>query len=143
MTTIAWDGKTLAADRLANEGGLRFMVQKIFRLNDGRLMGISGPLTLGMMFVNWLNGGERPALSDMRDDEWIIALVVSPDGSLIRYEKSCTPFAVLETRHAIGSGRDFALAAMHLGQTAAQSVEIAAHFDTGTGLGVETLSFDT
>ena len=39
MTTIAWDGKTLAADKLASYGELRTTVTKIFRLSDGSLVG--------------------------------------------------------------------------------------------------------
>jgi hypothetical protein len=40
-------------------------------------------------------------------------------------------------RWAWGSGRDFALAAMHLGKTAAEAVEVACLFQSDCGLGVD------
>lgn len=45
----------------------------------------------------------------------------------------CRPY------HAIGSGRDFAIAAMALGQTAHQAVELAIGFDVNSGGGIDCL----
>ena len=42
--------------------------------------------------------------------------------------------------HAIGSGRDFALAAMKLGRTPAKAVAISHFFDVGTGPGIQEVS---
>jgi hypothetical protein len=39
MTTIAWDGKTLAADKCAWHWSLKFRISKLRRLNDGRIAG--------------------------------------------------------------------------------------------------------
>ena len=41
---------------------------------------------------------------------------------------------------AWGSGRDFALTAMHLGKSAREAVEIACLFENGCGNGVDVLT---
>lgn len=41
--------------------------------------------------------------------------------------------------HAIGSGRDFAMAAMHLGKTAREAVEVAIALSASCGNGIDTL----
>lgn len=48
MTTIAWDGKTLAADRRVTCGGVTdAKVHKIVRREDGALAGSAGNTSLG------------------------------------------------------------------------------------------------
>ena len=42
MTTVAWDGKELAADRRMVIGGCVYETTKIRRLSDGRLVGAAG-----------------------------------------------------------------------------------------------------
>jgi ATP-dependent protease HslVU (ClpYQ) peptidase subunit len=44
-----------------------------------------------------------------------------------------------DKKTATGSGRDYALAAMHCGKTAREAVEIACLFETGCGNGVDEL----
>lgn len=39
----------------------------------------------------------------------------------------------------MGSGRDFAIAAMHCGKTAREAVEIASLYENGCGNGVDVL----
>ncbi len=46
---------------------------------------------------------------------------------------------MLDPFAAIGSGSGIALGAMAAGKTAAEAVEIAARFDSGTGNGVDVL----
>jgi ATP-dependent protease HslVU (ClpYQ) peptidase subunit len=43
---------------------------------------------------------------------------------------------------AFGAGRDYAMAAMHLGCDAHRAVEVACVFDTGCGMGIDTLELD-
>ena len=42
MTTIAWDGKTLAADRQAAQNGMRFAKTKVAAAADGGICGVAG-----------------------------------------------------------------------------------------------------
>lgn len=141
MTVIAWDGRTLAADRLANTGGLRGTVTKIFRAGD-LLVGGSGDFAFVLAMVDWVQKGRDAATfpTHQKDkDDWQPFLVIQRNAPPQLYDR--TPFPVqLEQRSiAIGSGRDFAMAAMHLGRTAKEAVEVAIALDVGCGNGVDTL----
>ena len=96
-----------------------------------------------MEMVAWARGGfKRATFPDMqRDEENSIAmLVIRQKGVIWVYEN--TPFAIEheDEQFAIGSGRDYALAAMRLGKSAEEAVLLAAEFDPGTGNGVDTLT---
>lgn len=128
MTTIAWDGKTLAADTLAvSGGGLKRTAEKIFRLTDGRLYGGSGEYQEVLLVRDWLNGGTKP---DKLDD--FSGLLIDGTRSY-RIESKCVLMPIAESFHAVGSGRDFALSAMYIGRSAREAVELAMRFDAWTG----------
>lgn len=136
MTTIAFDGTTLAADTMANSGGMRRSVSKIFKLDDGRLFGAAGEYQNVLMALEWLNkGGERPALTDD-----FTGLLVDLQGQCFRYEHKLYPSLIAERFTACGSGRDFAIAAMHLGKSATEAVAIAGIFDVNTGRTVQNMT---
>ena len=135
MTTIAWDGTTLAADRRISNNGMTRAGQKVWELHDGRLFATCGNVEDGLAALRWLEcGGDLPTL-----DEDTFAGIIVRGGSAFRVESKMIESKILETTHAMGSGRDFAIAAMHLGMTAREAVEIAALFDTGTGHGVDDM----
>lgn len=140
MTVIAWDGKTLAADRLGDACGLRRTSTKIFRIGDS-LFGAAGYASRAAEMLAWIQRGGKP--DDIPQfqltDDYQDVLIVNPDGRVFIFGKSPTPFEMLDKFHAIGSGRDFAIAAMHLGKSAQEAVEIACLFDTGCGNGIDTL----
>jgi len=142
MTTIAFDGKTLAADRRATQGNLIRSTRKIMRVN-GCLLGAAGEQSFAQaLFAWWSNGAkpsEWPAHAADKDD-WVGLMVVRPNRIIERYERTPHPLPVLDKTFAIGSGRDFALAAMYLGCDAARAVRIASKFDMASGNGVDTLT---
>ena len=147
MTTIAWDGKTLAGDSRANSGNVKFKVSKI-RRHRGHLIGFAGPLDLAEEVFAWFKAGANPEdFPPAQTDEDVRTdfLVITPKKKIHLYQKS--PYPVDYSNNAIfaiGSGRDFALAAMHLGKTADQAVAVAGLFDHGTNAeGVETLCLDS
>ena len=140
MTIICWDGKTLAADKRASNNGLIRTTTKIFRVNDC-LVGFSGDLDQCMEMVNWVRGG--CAISDFptsqRDkDRWITLGVINQAGLRV-YEMTPFPIIYEDAFWATGSGRDYAIAALHLGKTAREAVEISSIFDTGCGNGIDSL----
>jgi hypothetical protein len=140
VTTIAWDGRQLAGDRLGNSGGVPIELGKIWDI-EGEFVGIAGLYEDGMAFVEWLLAGEDPA-SKPEVDESFRALVVRESGKCFRYESKLYPFEILEPYHALGSGRDFALAALHYGKSAKEAVELAMKFDLDTGIGVDVLTVE-
>ena len=137
MTTIAWDGRTLAADTRATACGLAYGIVKAVRLKDGRLYGASGAADDCKAAQNWLDsGGEKPTVKDYA------GIVIGADLSIWRYEDKLVPFPVTDRFHAIGSGRDFAIAAMHMGKTAREAVELAIVYDIYTGGPITELTIE-
>ena len=61
---------------------------------------------------------------------------------VLEYERTPHPIRNEDTLRAWGAGRDFALAALHLGKTAKEAVELACRLDSTCGNGVDTLVFE-
>lgn len=142
MTVIAWDGKTLAADKLFSHGSLQMTGTKIQKIGAA-LVGFSGDASIAAELIEWFSGGCAPEKfpATQRNENLSELLVVWPNGDVHKYQRSPLPVKFPPQKCAIGSGRDFAIAAMHLGQTARQAVEIASIYDTDCGNGVDVLSF--
>ena len=146
MTVIAWDGKTLAADRLAMNGYIRAEATKIFKLSVyDSLVGLSGNYDSCMAVLDWLEGGRKPTAwpaAAQSSEGWTRAIEIRRDGTVIYYERHPFPLGFLPAAfHAIGAGGECALGAMAMGATAQQAVEVACKFITGCGGGVDTLTF--
>lgn len=141
MTTIAWDGMTLAADRCRVNGrGTRQQIRKLYELEEW-VFGLCGDVSDFATVRHWLAGGakwdERPELNEPQDPS--TALVVRKlDGALflLQGKRACLVELPLGPC-AIGSGAPYALTAMRLGKGASEAVEIASQFDDGTGFGVD------
>lgn len=139
MSVIAFDGRTLAADKRACIGTLIRTTTKIFRVGDA-LCAYAGDAAGGEEMLAWFRAGAKPAdfPSGQRTDEWSGLLVVRR-GEILKYERSPHPVRFEDKFFAIGCGRDFALAAMHLGHAARTAVEVAIALDSGCGNGIDTL----
>ena len=145
MTTIAWDGQTLAADKRACYGGNIQTVTKIHRVH-GCLVAGSGELSFILAMVEWVRNGRDPSSfpAHQRDkDDWQPVLVIEPGGVVLLYERTPHPIRWERLPCAIGSGRDFALAAMHCGKTAREAVELACALDVFCGNGIDTMTLET
>lgn len=130
MTTIATDGKSMAADGLVTGCGIVhcFSTNKLTKLRDGRLVGGAGSLYDLVAFTAWMEkGGEPPALTD--DFE---ALVLDKGGNCWTYNCKCYA-APQEVPAVTGSGSALALGAMLAGADPRRAVEIACLRDTHTG----------
>ncbi len=136
MTTVAWDGCTLAADTRITEGTLIQRGQKLFRLSDGRLFGGAGDLESIHVVVEYLESE-----ADDKPDglENFTALLIDTDGRAWRLESRLVPMPVLGPYAAIGSGQPYALMAMELGRSAREAVELGCRVDAQGGLPVEDL----
>lgn len=144
MSVVVWDGNYLAADKRASFGSLIRTATKIFRLNNS-LVGYVGDLDAGEELLAWFKDGQDPAkfpLTQRDKDNWVGLLVVKSDRSLLKYERTPYPIKIQDRQYAIGSGRDFAYAAMYCGRTAVEAVNIACIFDSTCGNGVDVLSFE-
>jgi hypothetical protein len=138
VTTIAWDGRTLAADRQANSNGSRRRVHKI--IDCGAFWyGSCGQMDEIARVAEWLSQMEEPP--PVFDGCNLYGIVVRKcDACAFFVEGKTVCLApILDRVMATGSGGEYARAAMELGKTAAQAVEFAARFDLGTGLGVDSV----
>ena len=127
MTTIAWDGRTLAADSRNTVGGMPFTGIKAYRLSDGRLYAGSGSAEDCEAVLQWLETrGDKPNVKDF-------AAIVIASEKCFRLEDKLVLIPVLTRFHAVGSGRDYAIAAMAMGKTAQEAVLLACRFDIYSG----------
>lgn len=148
MTTIAWDGVSLCSDSLMTCDGRRVgMMLKIHALHhdqavaDGFLhktgmVGISGQVSAAGVVLRWLESGcrERP-----EGDLDFTALWIKRDGSSWCIEEDFNPYQI-SCPCAIGSGADIALAALTLGKTAREAVELAIKLDCISGGDIQELT---
>jgi hypothetical protein len=129
MTTIAWDGKTLAADTLVTANGMAFgKAKKIHKLKDGRYFALCGSFSVEPAVIEWLNGGEKPQILDV---EGVGGIVVEKNGRAFEFGRAyrlfpaCVPWAG-------GSGEQIAMTAMKCGKTAVEAVKVACKLDIHT-----------
>lgn len=129
MTTVATDGKTVAADSRCIGSYIEpGNIQKIWVLGKS-IVGFAGDYASGLRFIEWVKGGcnpeSRPELEDFN------GLIVSASGVKLFCEKLV---AMKSPRmSAIGSGDRIAMGAMMAGASPKKAVEIAKKLDPSTG----------
>lgn len=140
MTIIAWDGKTLAADKAASNCGWQNTVTKIFRVPGG-IVGFSGDSDAAHDLLAWFRAGRAVAgyPKCQTGESRASAIFISQEGQLMAYDKSPNPNIYEQPFYAMGSGRDYALAAMYLGFDARKAVEVACAMDNDCGRGIDTI----
>lgn len=143
MTVVAWDGTTLAADKLGCIGDFTYKITKVFRVGD-RLVGFAGAASMFGQLRAWLESGADPqTYPENKAEDGCYFIAIRPDGTIERYESTGYPIIVEDKQFAIGNGREYAMAAMHLGCDARKACEIASHFDASCGKGVDSLTFES
>lgn len=140
MTTIAWDGRTLAADQQRSiRGTPTFGAIKIFRARrkdaEGRVLyGCAGDCADCEAVKRWVLGARKPA--GLKDVE---VMSIDERGRVWICDERLAWFELKVQAWAIGSGSDYALGAMEAGATATQAVRIAMKLDNATGGAVTVL----
>lgn len=135
MTTIAYRDGIMAADSLSTANGIRFAEVVKMRRVRGVVFGFSGSTCDIQAFADWIkNEGDYP--SDLAPFE---ALVIDGTNGLRLYECGKHSFPIDEEFTAIGTGREIALAAMHMGATSHDAVKLAIKLDTRSGGPIRTL----
>ena len=144
MTTVAWDGRTLAADRQVTYGNTRAAGRKLFDCAE-YIYAASGTAFEAELIARWLRDGARPSSRvRLEDDEGHRCGIVvqKADGrAFVAQGRTVVLVGHREAPLACGSGCDFALAAMAMGKSAVQAVRFAERFDIYTGLGVDLWRF--
>ncbi len=85
--------------------------------------------------MEWFAAGAKPETFPKLQE----ALVVLDDGRVHEYGRTPYPQPREDKFTAIGSGSDFALAAMHLGLDAIDAVDLACRLDPNCGNGIDAL----
>ena len=150
MTVIAWDGKTLSADRQVTNGMTRLSTTKIFKVFQHYkpfLVAITGDATIGMELIEWFKEGAEPDKYPSKNSENLASLIVidkDENGGVIsvyKYERTGYPYQYQGKFWAFGCSDESAMVAMELGASSAKAVELCSKYNTGCGCGVDTLEF--
>lgn len=138
MTTIAWDGSTLASDSQEQDDYIeQHASRKLYRIKN-TLVGLAGCSASGIQFVEWVKRGEMPDERPKFSGDFC-ALVIRPNGKAYEYGSSLTPMPA-GRKTAIGSGRGPALGALLAGVSARDAVKIAIKLDPNSGGPVKSLT---
>lgn len=143
MTTIAYDGKTLAADTASFGGGslkVDTCAEKIIE-RSGKIFAFSGTYVLKEPWMQWYFDGaipeKKPRCAKDCCDE--LGMWVFDEGRLWQYSPELPYRWEVPAPFAMGSGVDFAMGAFRLGDvigrniTAAEAVRAAIACDPFTG----------
>lgn len=134
MTTIAFDGETMACDTCVT-GNFKYYTDTKIHENILFVIGVAGDAGVGRLLVN-----DGEILTPKHYDFDFSALVwVKEDKQIFKVEffkswdaplSSVIPIASLTA--AVGTGAPYALTAMFMGATATNAVKVAKRFDPGT-----------
>jgi hypothetical protein len=139
VTTIAWDGKSIAADTQMESSGwiVPAKGKKLRKLSPGVVAAIVGDYEKFEPFLHWF---ERKEIFgdpfDLGEDARVIVATAAPCVTVYEgkgWFRLAAPFL------AWGSGWPAAVAAMHMGADARRAVEIAAMVDPSTSSDVEEI----
>lgn len=151
MTTIAWDGRTLAADRGCWFGNMQTEVCKLFVFKSGEIVrkgfpvgawGSTGSWAFNHAFAQWLKDDSVTLPQPEKDTspDGSIGIWVSDQGEVFRVHVRGILTPVMSKIAADGAGHMFALGVLAIGGTAERAISLAAvHTDAAT-FGVDTWS---
>jgi hypothetical protein len=134
MTVIAWDGTTLAVDSLVTFDNRRTYSDKLVKAKSGEVIAMCGNMDicthmLAMYQANKYELSDFPAQAEGKESYLVIA---TRDGVSVMGE-GAYPYKINDQKFALGTGGDFAIAAMHCGKSAVEAVEIACIYDVYCG----------
>lgn len=129
MTTVVTDGKVIAVDsQVKGQFVMQGPYQKLWRLDDGSVIGFCGHCTAWRPVVEWLNGGEKPQFKKAD----FSAIILKPNGDLVYLDEEMHKEPIFAP-YAVGTGSQFALGALLHGATPEEAVEIACKLDSDSG----------
>ena len=138
MTCIVYRDGVLAADTLVvDETSAIYHAPKIYRLDDGSLIGAAGNGREILTFLNcYLQNIEPP-----KDYEYttFAGILVKPSGDVYYCETHDLIDQVMDEYLAIGSGRNIAYGALEMGASAEEAVRMACKYSIYCGLPITTL----
>jgi hypothetical protein len=132
MTTIAWDGATLASDSACTASFLSYGHEKIFASQDKTsLYAVCGEMAMALAFVRWLDS-DSDKYPDSVSGDWAVLDYDIATQNMTLYTNSEHGMPVYAP-FAMGSGASYAQTAMVLGFTAEEAVTVAIELDGSSG----------
>ncbi len=132
----------MAADKRCVYGDVVQPVTKIHQAGDC-LVGGAGEFAFILAVIEWVRAGRRldefPAHQRDKND-WQPVMVIDCDKRMLLYERTPHPIVWERGFGAIGSGKQYAIAAMHMGASAKDAVAVACEYDPGSGNGIDVLT---
>lgn len=127
MTTVAARFSTLeiAADSMVSGDDSFYLVEKL-RVGKTSIYGGCGDWDKLLKFYQSIESG-----GEVDSDMDVTVLELRNDGIWI-YESTIIPARIKNDFWAVGTGANFAIAAMHLGKSPKEAVEIACLYDTSS-----------
>lgn len=142
MTTIAWDGKTLATDSCESKGNtVTSLKSKKLFLDVGPYKAVAhtGSSQDIKPLLDWIRGGDK---AQLKLDIFTI-LAIDENGCCHRLHNSEIGEFTLEKEPVTeGTGDNIALGAMDAGATAIEAIKIACKRDIYTGGKVQSYTFE-
>lgn len=136
-----WDGSTLACDSLVTEGSSRAgYMNKIIKLDNGGYLAGCGDAVGPQIIADWMNG-KAPAPLD-KQLENTQAIFVDPEGKAYLFEGTVASRIECDWKEAIGSGADFARAAIDMGADAVKAVQMGIKRDVFSGGKIYSVTVD-
>jgi ATP-dependent protease HslVU (ClpYQ) peptidase subunit len=135
MTTIATDGRTIAADGLRCAGSsIISKTEKKIRVREGRVFAFTGLYAAFETAIAWYLAGHEAGKQPLcgPDDSWTL-IVIDWDRVLRKYSSNVPLCEDLPYPQTFGIDCDFALAAMLSGKTPAEAIALAAEHNVYTG----------
>jgi hypothetical protein len=145
VTVIAANLKEMAADTMVGIEGQRHCYStKIFRLDDGSIIGGAGESPGLDLVMDWLKRGEikgnEPDLLEIDTDKLDVTVLRLRDDGLWLYADTCVPFRLKDSNYAIGCGADLALYVMReLKKSPMLACKAAAKYVEGCGGSIDVL----
>ena len=133
MTVVVWDGKTLATDRQANDGSMKWEAEKAWYVGTDHIVSGIGVLGSILKMRDWFVSGADPATLNVQPNSAELIVVSSEGLSVISSNGTSVE---LSAPMAFGEGREYALGAMAMGATAQEAVQIANEYSLHCGKGV-------
>ena len=139
MTVVTYRDGVLSADSLATAGHvITGQIAKIWRLDNGRLVGGAGGAGEMQSFVAWIRGGGQGQWECKDKENGFSALVVDTSGEVTIYDAEGRGYPLEADFIARGAGAELAMGAMAMGANAEQAVEIACRYSVWCGGPIQT-----
>ncbi len=139
MTSIAWDGKTLAADgrctsgsRIMQDNRAKILVDVHSEVRGSTVIAyaLAGAADMTHRVGKWIEEG-CPVTEDFKDCEF--ECIIITEDKAFTYSAEANDIFELQSSEALGSGYYYALSALKLRKNAVQAVKFAATIDIFSG----------